>query len=217
MKPESERPELMQDRELRELAVVANCSMNRERGLSGVNSYSRELRFDLLEKLKTEFSSWLDLCCGQGLALKDAAAMEDLVLVGVDLLPPPNHPGVQFVASPVLDFNPGRDFDLITSIHGLHYLGDKLAALSLLSSWLTRGGLFYGHLDLNNIRGPGGKKLSRTVLRCLREAGYAYNPRTHLITGSGLLDFPLRYIGCDPKAGPNYTGQPAVDSYYTVP
>lgn len=34
------------DAELEASAVVANCAMNRERQLAGVNSYARELGFD---------------------------------------------------------------------------------------------------------------------------------------------------------------------------
>jgi len=28
------------------------------------------------------------------------------------------------------------------------------------------------------------------------------------------VDMPYRYVGADDGPGPNYTGQPAVDSYY---
>jgi hypothetical protein len=34
-----------------------------------------------------------------------------------------------------------RLYDLITCVHGLHYAGDKLAALARAASWLTPGGL----------------------------------------------------------------------------
>ena len=30
------------------------------------------------------------------------------------------------------------------------------------------------------------------------------------------MNLPYRYLGADDQAGPNYTGQPAVDSYYEV-
>ena len=30
------------------------------------------------------------------------------------------------------------------------------------------------------------------------------------------MDLPYRYLGADDRAGPNYTGQPAVDSYYEM-
>ncbi|MFE9859940.1 hypothetical protein [Streptomyces sp. NPDC005780] len=42
--------------------------MNRERGLHGVNSYTRELGFDPLAHLpaRSASPSWLDLCGGEG-------------------------------------------------------------------------------------------------------------------------------------------------------
>ena len=33
-------------------------------------------------------------------------------------------------------------------------------------------------------------------------------------TGPVALSLPYRYLGADDRAGPNYTGQPAVVSYY---
>jgi hypothetical protein len=71
---------------------------------------------------------------------------------------------------------------LITCVHGLHYIGDKLALRSRL-----------------------------------RAAGFAYNPRRHQITCVGRRDvrLPYAYLGADDSAGPGYTGQPAVTSYYT--
>ena len=59
-------------------SVVANCAMNRERRLSGSNSYRRELGLDILAFLRSRLSvgpvAWADLCCGSGLALIEAAA-----------------------------------------------------------------------------------------------------------------------------------------------
>jgi trans-aconitate methyltransferase len=53
-------------------------------------------------------------------------------LTGVDLVdafaaePPPE---VEFVVAPLADWRPAHRFDLITCVHGLHYVGDKLGAL----------------------------------------------------------------------------------------
>jgi hypothetical protein len=57
------------------------------------------------------------------------------------------------------------------------------------------------------------------VLAALRAAGFAYSPRRRLLTLHGRRRLPagvpgFRYLGADPAAGPNWTGQPAVDSYY---
>ena len=51
----------------------------------------------------------------------------------------------------------------------------------------------------------------------LRRAGLEYDRRRRLIVVPGpeeTWNLPFRYLGADDRAGPNYTGQPAVDSYY---
>jgi hypothetical protein len=50
----------------------------------------------------------------------------------------------------------------------------------------------------------------------LRAAGFTYDSRTRRIrrTGPFAGTLPFRYLGADDRAGPNYTGQPAVHSYY---
>ena len=70
--------QLLDDDDLHASAVVANCSMNRERQLAGVNSYTRELGLDPLDMLRAAIAgsgtgAWLDLCCGTGRALIQAA------------------------------------------------------------------------------------------------------------------------------------------------
>ena len=49
----------------------------------------------------------------------------------------------------------------------------------------------------------------------LRRAGLDYDARRHLIRCHGRREvgLPFAYLGAD-RAGPNYTGQPAVHSYY---
>lgn len=88
--------ELLGDDELERSAVVANCRMNRERYLTGSNGYGREIGFGLLEYLKERAApgtsaAWLDLCCGMGRALIEAAVIAqvegmDVATVGVDLI-----------------------------------------------------------------------------------------------------------------------------------
>jgi len=154
--------QLLGDDDLHASAVVANCSMNRERQLAGVNSYTREL-----------------------------------------------------VSSPVCAWTPSRSFDLITCVHGLHYVGDKLAALARAASWLTPRGLLVADLDLAGIS-IAGQPAGRRLSRALRDAGFSYDFRRHRISRTGKLDaaLPYRYLGADDRAGPNYTGQPAVTSHY---
>ncbi|GAB7052174.1 SAM-dependent methyltransferase [Catenuloplanes indicus] len=83
--------QLLADAALEASPVVANNAMNRLRGLRGANSYAKELGFDPVERLRARSSvpSWLDLCCGSGRALAEAAAAfgdRDVTLVGVDLV-----------------------------------------------------------------------------------------------------------------------------------
>jgi hypothetical protein len=70
--------DLLGEGELEQSAIVANCRMNRERGLVGSNGYDRELGFNPLDFLKGcvapgRPAAWLDPCCGTGKALIEAA------------------------------------------------------------------------------------------------------------------------------------------------
>ncbi|GIE82248.1 methyltransferase [Actinoplanes philippinensis] len=203
--------ELLDDRALHASSVVANNAMNRERQLHGVNSYAKVLGFDPLTRAGT---AWLDLCCGSGRALIQAAGhTEDVTLVGVDLVDAfrPAPPGVTLIAAPLETWSPSRAFDLITCVHGLPYVGDKLGVLRRVLTWLTPAGTFVADLDLASIQ-PGGRRLAAL----LRAAGVDYDSRRKRLTCTGprALDLPYRYRGADDRAGPNYTGQPAVTSYY---
>jgi SAM-dependent methyltransferase len=87
--------DLLDDDRLQRSAVVANCRMNRERDLLGSNGYDRELGLDPLAFLKGRAAghpaAWLDLCCGAGKALIQAAEAVhagglEVEIVGVDLV-----------------------------------------------------------------------------------------------------------------------------------
>ena len=219
--------------------MVANCAMNRERQLAGVNSYARELGFNPLEWIQARLAQrvsvsgpnrvgWLDLCCGTGRPLVQAAeqlgsaGLADRVdLVGVDLVDPfdpaPLPPTVRVVAASVTGWTPLHPFDLITCVHGLHYVGDKLGVLSRAAGWLTEEGLFVADLDLAAIRLPDGRPAGRPLTAALRAAGFTYDSRRRRITRTDKreITLPFEYLGADDRAGPNYTGQPAVHSYYT--
>jgi SAM-dependent methyltransferase len=205
---------LLDDRALHDSPVVANNAMNRERRLAGVNSYTRELGFDPVDRAG---NGWLDLCCGSGRALIQAAQGRDVDIVGVDLVDafaPGDGPAL--IAAPIETWAPGRDFDLITCVHGLHYIGDKLGVLARALRWLTPAGLFVADLDLASIRLPDGRPAGRRLTAQLRAAGVTYDARRRRIscTGPRDLDLSYDYLGADDRAGANYTGQPAVDSYY---
>lgn len=234
---------LLDDCALERSWVVANRDMNRQRGLAGVNSYARELGFhpfavlrDVLARASGQPArrsrpvAWLDLCCGEGRALAEAAARlaEDglagqVELVGVDLVDgfmpcPPGPTAPTLVAASVVDWEPRRAFELITCVHGLHYVGDKLAMLRRAMSWLTPDGLFVGDLDLRDIRLASGAPAGRQLPWLLRAQGVTYDAKRHRIrcTGRRELRLPVAYLGADDRAGPNYTGQPSVTSYYTA-
>jgi hypothetical protein len=122
-------------------------------------------------------------------------------------------PGLQLVCSPVDAWVPHREFDLITCVHGLHYVGDKLATLTRAASWLTAAGWLIADLDASEARTPDGP---RRLASALRAAGFSYQWQRRRISRVGRLDasLPYRYLGADDHAGPGYTGQPSVVSYY---
>ncbi len=222
---------LMGDDQLERSAVVANCRMNRERGLLGSNGYSKELGFDPLCFLVARLSAgkpltWLDLCCGSGKALVEAAEVVntegfDLHIVGVDLAgmfrcPRPSRPCLRLVEASLTTWRPDAPADLITCVHGLHYMGDKLGLIGRAASWLTEDGLLVANLDLANLKLADGRGAGRRVTSDFRRAGLEYDPRKRLVVcrGRRVVILPYRYLGADDQAGPNYTGQPAVNSYY---
>jgi len=225
--------DLLGDDELERSAVVANCRMNRERGLLGSNGYDRELGFNPLDVLRKPSgegrpAAWLDICCGSGKALIEAARIVhdeglDVEIVGVDLagmfrrVDPGLH-RLRLVEASLTGWRPDRSFDLITCIHGLHYIGDKLGLIACAASWLADDGLFVASLDLHNVKISDGKPAGRRVAADLRRAGLEYDRRRRLVVcrGRKVVDLPHRYLGADDRAGPNYTGQPAVDSYYAM-
>jgi SAM-dependent methyltransferase len=225
-------PLLLTDEVLERSAVVANCRMNRERDLAGPNGYAREIGFHPLDFLRGRLASggpaaWLDLCCGTGGALVQAAALlhaegtaPRVEVVGVDLVgmflgAEPGPTCLRLVEASQSRWRPGRRFDLITCVHGLHYVGDKLGLIARAASWLAEGGLLAANLDLANLRRPDGRASGRGIVADLRRAGVGYDrQRLVLCRGRKAVALPYRYLGADDRAGPNSTGQPAVDSYY---
>ncbi|MGD9647835.1 MAG: trans-aconitate 2-methyltransferase [Pirellulales bacterium] len=172
---------------------------------------------------------WLDLCCGSGLALIEAARCwqpaagrpGQLSLHGVDLIAmfaevPAGLGAVTFEAASLARWQTPRRYDLITCVHGLHYLGDKLGLIERAITWLTPGGVFLANLDVASLRRDDGKPLGRRLLAKFRAGGFDYDRRAHVLsrTGNATFSFGLRYVGADDQAGANYTGQEAVDSYY---
>jgi SAM-dependent methyltransferase len=226
---------LLNNQALERSSVVANSLMNRERGIVGGNSYTKELAFNPLNFLQTrlqnsESVSWLDLCCGTGKALIEAARFfydndlsSKVKIVGVDLAgmfnrQPIEIPTLQLIEASLTDWHPTGEFDLITCVHGLHYVGDKMELLRKTASWLKEGGLFLTNFDPTSLKYSDGKDAGKLLIKSLRKIGFQYQAGKHLLIceGKKVMNLSLTYLGADDQAGPNYTGQPAVTSYYVM-
>lgn len=217
----------LDDEQLQASGVVANNAMNRERDLSGTNSYEKDLGFDIAAWLESRLEttgrvSWLDLCCGSGKALIQARQRfgSTLHIVGVDLVEffapvPPGVESPEFVVASLSEWTPSQTFDLVTCVHGVHYLGDKLDLLARACSWLKERGRLVANFDLAQVHLECGSA-ARQVAKAFREAGIDYSGRKKLVSreGPAEVDFPWTYLGADDRMGPNYTGQPAVASHY---
>ena len=236
-------PALLSCAQLEQSTVVANNRMNRERVLWGVNSYQKELgnarsvrAMDILEFLTArvrEYDTvhWVDLCCGTGNALIQAAEVlqENRIsgtirLEGVDLVgmfsdvPDTVADILHLQAGSVFEWVPSGPYDLITCIHGIHYLGDKLGFLQKAIGWLKPDGQLIVNLDPDNLKNADGNSLSKWWKAECRRNGWKYRARRHLLQVVGPQAWPptWKYLGADDQAGPNYSGQCAVNSYYLV-
>ena len=226
---------LQAEQELLGSPVVANCRMNRERGIAGVNSYAKELKLDIVDFLTEKARQgttvhWLDICCGSGKALLQAAMLlrekgvgdrvkiEGWDLAGLFVTPDSALPDLQLIARPIGQWQPPHAYDLITCVHGLHYIGDKLGLVVKCLANLTEDGTFVGNLDLKSLKKLDGGSWDRHVAKMLREASVHYHARNRLVTAKGkkVLSPGLTYEGADDGAGKNYTGQEAVHSYYRL-
>ena len=145
--------DLLDGEQLESSSVVANSTMNRERELAGSNSYTRDLSFSTLEFLtgrlvRQERVAWLDLCCGAGRALIEAGRRFQeqglagrVSIVGVDLVAmfypfPEGWSFLRLVEASLSTWEPEGRCDLITCVHGMHYVGDKMDLLRR-ASWST--------------------------------------------------------------------------------
>lgn len=195
--------------------------MNRERRLA---SYNRELGLNVAEFLSRRPGPvrWLDLCCGTANALFEAtdSLPGEVEIVGVDLVDffagPSNPLRLQLITASVTVWAPQVAFDLITCVHGLHYVGDKLNVITQAARWLTDDGLFVANFDARSVRDPRGASAGPRLIQELRAAGMVYQARAKRISCHGRreIGLPYTYLGADDQAGANYTGQPAVNSHY---
>lgn len=216
--------------------IVANNCMNRERQASGINSYAQEIGFSPETWLKQQLEkqsqvSWLDVCCGQGNALlqvaqslEKAQLQDSAYFHGIDLVSfftplPPNITCIHFEINSIVNWQPARQYDFITCIHGLHYVGDKLLAIKKMAKALAPQGCLIAHLDLQSIF-VNNQAAAAKVKEWLNRAGIIYDDQKKLIQLKqplvGLPEFPGKYLGADDQAGKNYTGQEAVNAHYII-
>lgn len=226
---------LLDNETLERSSIVANSLMNRERRCSGKNSYQQEIGFNplkfLQKRLETEAQvAWLDFCCGEGNALVEAAdyfsalnLQNRVSLVGVDLVHKFNPKHINFAFLNLIEtsftaWQTNQRFDLITCIHGLHYIGDKAGSIKKAVSYLKNDGIFLANLDLNNLRDELGEAAGSKIIKSLRRQGLEYNVQKRLLKceEQKVLDIGFEYLGADDNAGANYTKQPAVNSFYSL-
>lgn len=214
---------LLKEAELIWSPIVANNRMNRKRVANGVNSYEKELFFNPTKYLNDRLAQngevkWLDLCCGEGNALieyaKGLVSQKGVTLKGIDLVDqfrkiPVHVECAEFEIRSLVDWVSSESYDLITCVHGIHYVGDKLQVLVNAMKALQPQGVFMANIDLYNIEGVDVRKL-------FTMNAIDYNARRKLLTctGSRNIEINWTYLGADDQSGPNYTGQEAVTSYY---
>ncbi len=223
---------MLTDTQLLASQTVANATMNRGRGLTGVNSYARELRFDIGAFLKERVREngqavWYDACCGEGRALAEAAdefrvtdGGRHIRLIGTDLVGMfvPTPPQVELRMGDVVTDAPDCPLDLVTCVHGLHYLGDKLGFLERMYQSLALGGRLLAHLDTANLRCTS-RPLWPVLARRARPQGVKLEVRHHVLSlerSGTALDFGAVYQGATVSDQPNYTGINVIDSWYTA-
>ncbi len=139
------------------IRALAGGVMNRFRRLRGPNSYATELGADVLARIPPG-GRWLDLGCGVGVAVREAARERpDVTIVAVDLhagfvdgsaLPP----NLRFVQADATALPFGGSFDLVTAVHVLHFLADKARAVGDWAERLVAGGSLLANFDPADIR-----------------------------------------------------------------
>jgi cyclopropane fatty-acyl-phospholipid synthase-like methyltransferase len=227
--------DLLNHLNLEKSSVVANCQMNRERGVVGINSYAKDLKINILDylsqKIKTQGrASWLDLGCGVGKALLETAEYfyqqnlaQVLAIQGIDLVDlfvaqPDYLKNLNFRAESLHHWQANQAYDLITAVHSLHYVGDKLAIIQKATAALQPKGLFLANLAFENLKLWNGDETKTLIIKHLKQHDIQYNSKLHLLRCEGKkeLVWAFEYLGADDQAGANYTGQAAVNSYYQI-
>jgi len=225
--------EIKDDQTLGWSPIVANNRMNRERVAIGVNSYEQDLKLNIIEYIESNNKQgnfrWMDLCCGKANALIQVSKhftqkkqIPKIYFEGIDLV---NFFNPQYkkyddilriTQMNLSNWNPAEQYDLITIVHGLHYVGNKLELIIKASNALKTDGLFIGNLDLQNIKLLGNSNQQSALKKYFKEEAIVYDAKSKLLSvqGNKVVNSRFKYVGSNDKAGPNYTGQNAVDSIY---
>ena len=130
----------------------------------------------------------------------------------VDLIEPRiRSAGFRFIRASVHVWEPNERvdrFDLITCVHGLHYIGVRLGLIERIATWLRPGGLFLANFDTTDIRDPQGAPLTHRLGTLFRRNGLVYNRRQHLIRLDGPrgIDFGLQFLGAKDDVGARLHG-----------
>jgi SAM-dependent methyltransferase len=224
---------LLSEAELEWSDVVANNSMNRERKATGVNSYEKDLKLNpltfILNRKNQEIIQWLDLCCGKGNALIEVAKSfkntdfeAKTHLKGIDLVDyfsdKKGLNNLDFEALNLSTWLPIIRFDLITIVHGLHYVGDKIGLIIKAASALKEDGVLMANMDVKNIKITNSEPSEKVMKSFFKKVNIEYNDKTKMIkiVGAKTIEKPFSYVGADDSVGTNYTGQRVVDSVYEM-
>jgi trans-aconitate methyltransferase len=224
---------LLNEAELEWSDVVANNSMNRERKAKGVNSYEKDLKLNPLQfifnRKNQDNIQWLDLCCGKGNALIEVAKSlkntdfeAKTYLKGIDLVDyfsdKKGYINLDFETLNLSKWHPETACDLITIVHGLHYVGDKIDLIIKAASALKNDGVLMANMDIKNIQIAGCNNKEKILRSFFKAVEIEYNDRTKMIKieGTKTIENPFLYVGADDSVGINYTGQRVVDSVYEM-
>ena len=224
-------PKLLNDQHLAKSSIVANNRMNRQRKATGINSYEKDIGLNPIKFLenRVEQSSihWLDLCCGEGNALIETAEYFHrkhpnlpIQFTGIDLVDffgtTKGLSNLTLTTDNLSEWQPVQQYDLITIVHGLHYLGDKIRLIKKVAAALKSDGFLVGNLALANLKIA--KQVNAATLwkKYFRQNEIKYSTRKKLvqIQGTKKLTNAFIYLGASDQAGPNYTGMEVVDSFY---
>ncbi len=224
-------PNLLNDQSLANSAIVANNRMNRQRKATGINSYEKDIGLNPIQFLENRITQsaihWLDLCCGEGNALIETAEYfqksypkQSIQFTGIDLVDYFGHTNgvnnLSLKTANLSNWQPSQQYDLITIVHGLHYLGDKIGLIQKAAAALKSDGLLVGNLAIANLTIE--EQIPATTLwkKYFKQNEIKYDGRKKLIQiqGTKNLTNVFIYLGANDQAGPNYTGMEVVDSFY---